>query len=319
MNNCIHQYSSRVAQLIQDELSKNSLLTPRTYHEHVLQGGQKLRASITLCFIDTLKKKYPTKWNQHHQTWKNASLIVEYIHTASLIIDDLPHMDNETERRQRPCLHHKYNTSIAHLVSYNLILAAHTHLTNLFETFELPYNKYRTMYHELHHLFSNKLNLSHGLCAGQYLDLNFDKECVGLTQRQCKEKMLDLIRQKTGSLFSLSFLLGWVVMTQDSKGMDEINSMGESFGILYQILDDLRDYQDDKLQQKTKNTSTNIFDHFTIGEVIHLFNEHCKHCTTIINNKSLSKLSLLPALLHYIRKEFLNTLQNYNIVHTSVK
>src|SRR4051812_27366528 len=47
----------------------------------------------------------------------DAALSIEFFHTASLIVDDLPCMDNEEERRSKPSLHKVYGESIAILAS----------------------------------------------------------------------------------------------------------------------------------------------------------------------------------------------------------
>lgn len=50
-----------------------------------------------------------------------AALSVEFFHTASLIADDLPCMDNDDLRRERPSLHKVFGESVAILASYALI------------------------------------------------------------------------------------------------------------------------------------------------------------------------------------------------------
>lgn len=50
-----------------------------------------------------------------------AAVAVELFHTASLIADDLPCMDNATERRGRPPIHQIYGEATALLVSYSFI------------------------------------------------------------------------------------------------------------------------------------------------------------------------------------------------------
>jgi geranylgeranyl diphosphate synthase type II len=54
----------------------------------------------------------------------DSALAVEFFHTASLIADDLPCMDNEEERRSKPSVHKVYGESIALLSSYSLICSA---------------------------------------------------------------------------------------------------------------------------------------------------------------------------------------------------
>ena len=54
-----------------------------------------------------------------------AALGIEYFHTASLIADDLPCMDNDDERRNKPTTHRVYGESTALLATYALIAAGY--------------------------------------------------------------------------------------------------------------------------------------------------------------------------------------------------
>ena len=52
----------------------------------------------------------------------NFALILELIHSTSLIIDDLPSMDNDTYRRGNLTFHAKYGQQNAYLMVYNLLV-----------------------------------------------------------------------------------------------------------------------------------------------------------------------------------------------------
>ena len=55
----------------------------------------------------------------------SAALAIEYFHTASLIADDLPCMDDDDTRRNRPSVHKVYGEATALLASYALIAAGY--------------------------------------------------------------------------------------------------------------------------------------------------------------------------------------------------
>src|SRR6185436_5130128 len=78
-------------------------------------GGKRFRPLLVLLVAEALGNNLNVL---------DAALSVEFFHTASLIVDDLPCMDNEEERRSQPTLHKIYGESISLLSSYALICAA---------------------------------------------------------------------------------------------------------------------------------------------------------------------------------------------------
>lgn len=76
-----------------------------------------------------------------------AALAVEFFHTASLVADDLPCMDDDDERRNKPSVHKVYDEATALLVSYALISAGYEFLAKNAETLKAsnaPYRKIAT-------------------------------------------------------------------------------------------------------------------------------------------------------------------------------
>ena len=80
----------------------------------LLSGGKRIRPLLVLQIAKALGKEVVF----------DAALSVEYFHTASLIADDMPCMDDDEVRRGMTCLHIKYGEATALLASYALITAA---------------------------------------------------------------------------------------------------------------------------------------------------------------------------------------------------
>ena len=78
-------------------------------------GGKRFRPLIVILIAEALGNGLNVF---------EAALSVEFFHTASLVADDLPCMDNDDERRDKPSLHKVYGEAIALLASYALITAA---------------------------------------------------------------------------------------------------------------------------------------------------------------------------------------------------
>jgi len=82
----------------------------------LLSGGKRFRPIIVMMIAKLLGKDFPAL---------QAALSVEYFHTASLIADDLPCMDDEKERRKKASTHKKFGEATAVLASYTLIAKAY--------------------------------------------------------------------------------------------------------------------------------------------------------------------------------------------------
>src|SRR5437016_8742652 len=109
-------YKARIEPAIVSSLSRFGEKTElRDACEYSLQtGGKRFRPAIVYMVTDALKSKNDVT---------DAALAVEFFHTASLIADDLPCMDNDDFRRGRPTTHKVYPESVALLASFALIAA----------------------------------------------------------------------------------------------------------------------------------------------------------------------------------------------------
>src|SRR6185369_1607507 len=83
----------------------------------VLAGGKRLRPILVLAAADAVAR--PTTADSASLALP-AACAIEFIHTYSLIHDDLPAMDNDTLRRGRPTLHTVYGDGIAILAGDGL-------------------------------------------------------------------------------------------------------------------------------------------------------------------------------------------------------
>ena len=185
-------------------------------------GGKKIRSKILLDIGSIFKIKY--------QTLIAIGAAVECIHAYSLIHDDLPCMDNDTLRRGKPTTHIKFGEATA-------VLAGNSLLTMAFEILSSSYLKISE---------SSKLSLikrlsecsGHlGIAGGQYLDLNFEKKKVS------KNKIINMEVKKTGKLFSFCCSVAPIIKNRSAKEINFFDKIGSNAGLLFQIADDVIDYQ----------------------------------------------------------------------------
>ena len=198
----------------------------------LLPGGKKIRSKLIIDVGKIFKINY-----------KNLiylSAAVECIHAYSLIHDDLPCMDNDNLRRGKLSTHKKFGESTA-------ILAGNSLLTIAFEILsQKKFNINDAIKIKLINLISQSSGHS-GIAGGQYSDLNFEHRKIPLN------KIIDMQIKKTGKLFSFCCMAP-VIISKKNKYLSSFNKLGSDIGLLFQIADDLIDYEGNtkKVGKKTK-------------------------------------------------------------------
>jgi geranylgeranyl pyrophosphate synthase len=155
---------------------------------------------------------------------------LEYMHTASLIYDDLPSQDNASTRRGRPTLHKVYNIAIAELTGLFLTQKA------IEEQASLDQFDSKTVLH----LIQYSAQMTAIMCQGQAMDL--DSKGKQLTLEQLK--MISFY--KTGIAFEASLIMPAILANADEFEMETLKNFARHAGIAFQIKDDLLDVEGDK-------------------------------------------------------------------------
>ncbi|OIR13594.1 geranylgeranyl diphosphate synthase [mine drainage metagenome] len=153
---------------------------------------------------------------------------IEYFHLASLILDDLPCMDDASTRRGRPCLHREHGEGAAILVSLTLISRAYTLLGAA--TAGLPERDRLAC----QTLIDQALG-ARGLAGGQAADLSHS---AGI--RNARDTARIALR-KTGGLFILALLLPAIAGGATSRERSALRAIAVYWSLAYQALDDARD------------------------------------------------------------------------------
>lgn len=220
---------------------------------------------------------------QHNLT--PIALAVEYFHTASLIVDDMPCMDNDFYRRGKPSTHRVFDEGTALLASYSLIAKGFEKIHEAGRL--LPVSKeHQDSLIALAIKSVSVLIGSQGLAQGQCLDLN--------------EKNLDLetlkviAELKTSRLFQLSFNLGWIFGLGDIEKLDLVNQASSHFGMAFQVLDDLKDYQEDQNTQRL-----NLACFVGLDQAKKTLDEEVQSCRSILNSLGLES-NLLSDIVDFI-------------------
>ena len=243
-------------------------------------GGKRLRPLIVLMVAEGLGFGLNVT---------EAALSVEFFHTASLVADDLPCMDNDDERRDKPSVHKVYGETIALLSSYALITAAFEKIhksalvmQNAGEPFALYSEKACVLALET----AAKCSGIVGATGGQFLDLFPPKITI--------ETIRQIIYKKTVTLFEVSFVFGWVFGGGEFPLLDKVKKTAYHLGMAFQIADDIDDLVQDEKGQKEINIARLIGKERALAafeEEMDLFQKHLEILS--INTPSFQKMSAL--------------------------
>ncbi|NGX56536.1 MAG: Farnesyl diphosphate synthase [Candidatus Anoxychlamydiales bacterium] len=203
----------------------------------LLNGGKRYRPILVLLIAEIVNKKFDVTC---------AAMCVEFLHTASIIADDLPSMDDERFRRNKKSLHLKFNEANAILASYSLISLAYEMIIKNGKILEKSMPKERVNGICILAIETiSKFAGINGATLGQHLDL-FSKDLT-------LDNINKIIHLKTISLFEISFILGWIFAGGDFDKIEIVKKCAYNFGMAFQIADDLEDYEEDLNKGKKIN------------------------------------------------------------------
>jgi len=155
---------------------------------------------------------------------------IEFIHTYSLIHDDLPALDNDDLRRGKPTSHKKFGEATA-------ILAGDALLTLAFETVAAtPVGAERrvAMVAEI----ASAAGTVRGMVGGQVADLEAEGKPVS-------PDMLEYIhRSKTAALIRASITSGAICNGAPAEDVARLRRFGETIGWAFQVTDDILDVEE---------------------------------------------------------------------------
>jgi geranylgeranyl diphosphate synthase type II len=185
-------------------------------------GGKRLRPLLCIASAEYLGLK--------PETVMPAACAIEYIHTYSLIHDDLPPMDDDDLRRGKAASHRRFSESVALLTGDGLLTEAFAQMALIKES---------RAFSATGILDGIELLVQHagirGMVGGQLLDVTTDMSDYTLPE-------LEFIHiHKTGALILASVLMPARLMGTDDLTNQKLRRYGEAVGLAFQISDDLLD------------------------------------------------------------------------------
>lgn len=199
---------------------------PETVHQamhYALTGpGKRIRPVLTLVVAHLFGARAAPVLD--------LACAIEMVHACSLILDDLPSMDDARLRRGRPTVHLRFGENVALLAALALLNRAYSLVAESAHRLSLRRYSAEDMVHHLAAAIG-----SNGLIGGQALDLLSRPEALDLD-------LLEYIHShKTGALFMAAGELGAMAADARRRDLEVIARFAKNLGLAFQISDDLLD------------------------------------------------------------------------------
>lgn len=217
LNNDIAIVERRLIDLLPNCLDNQDVVVEAMKYS-LLNGGKRLRPVFCLEFAKMC--------SCDRKDALDFACAVEYIHTYSLIHDDLPCMDDDDYRRGKPSCHKKFGEATALLAGDGLL----TQAFQIIGDCDLSDSKKVLATR----LLAQNSGVS-GMIGGQVIDLKYESETPDLKQ------LLSVHRLKTGALISAACLLGCIAAGADNDKISAASRFAYNLGIAFQIKDDILD------------------------------------------------------------------------------
>jgi geranylgeranyl diphosphate synthase type II len=185
----------------------------------LLAGGKRLRPILALAACEAVGAKPDEAID--------AACAVEFVHTYSLIHDDLPAMDDDDFRRGRPTSHKKFGEAVAILAGDALCaeafrVAAQNRTGRQDRVADVVFELARAAG-------------AVGMVGGQVIDIEATGKKISV------DELETLHRAKTGELLLVAVRAGARMGGADAAAMERLTVYGRALGLAFQIVDDVLD------------------------------------------------------------------------------
>lgn len=209
---------TRLPQLVPP--ADEALVVGRAMHEAATSPGKRLRPALVLLVAEA--------FGASSARLLDAACIVELVHGASLVLDDLPCMDDAELRRGRPTLHRQFGEAVAVLAAFALLGRAQSLLPDALATAGVVPAHRATLIRRLAEVVET-------MCHGQALDLGAVRPARTLDDLEA------IHAGKTGALFVLAAEFGAVAAGITDSRLEALRAYARNLGLAFQVGDDLLD------------------------------------------------------------------------------
>ncbi len=228
------QYLSECKQFIDQSIGQflpGKKAFPESIHESmhysVFAGGKRLRPALLIAAAEAV--------GGNRRDVLPFAVAVEFLHTYTLIHDDLPALDNDNLRRGKPTNHKVFGEAIAILAGDGLLTQSFVLMTHAAMMENIPHKNVLRAANELARALA-----STGVIGGQVVDLESEGEAIDA-------ETLEYIHiYKTGFFFKGCIRAGAILSQATETELGAMSRFGAHIGLAFQIIDDILDIVGDQ-------------------------------------------------------------------------
>ncbi|MGD6962031.1 polyprenyl synthetase family protein [Fictibacillus phosphorivorans] len=219
------QYLRDKKSLVEEQMVEylNKLDAPETLKKSMLYsisaGGKRIRPILALAVMESFEK--------NTAEIEDVVCSIEFVHTYSLIHDDLPSMDNDDYRRGKLTNHKVFGEAQAILAGDALLTESYSLITN---NSSLTSDQKVQMIAVL-----SKAAGATGMVGGQVEDIEGENRDLTLTELE------SIHEKKTGKMLECSVIMGGIAAGASNEDLMHLTNYARHIGIAFQIQDDILD------------------------------------------------------------------------------
>ncbi len=221
-------------------------------------GGKRVRPLLCLEFCK-VKGENPDKALPF-------ACAVEFVHTYSLVHDDLPCMDNDDIRRGKPSSHIKFGEANALLAGDALLTHAFNLIANAALDGTVSFEQSVKAAKELSLLSGMK-----GMIGGQYIDLKYENTPANL------QVLVEMDSLKTAALIECACAMGLIAAGADDIEISYARDFARELGLAFQIKDDILEAEEEGTSSDEKNGKVTYVSLFGIEKAKELAAIHTRN------------------------------------------
>lgn len=265
----------KIYELLPTSFTKNADILFEAIRYSAISASKKIRGFLLVKTADI--------FNVNRKQSLKIAAAIEMIHTYSLIHDDLPAMDDDDYRRGKPSCHKEFGEAIG-------ILAGDALLTYAFEVIASdqanidPILRIKIM-QEITRAIGIK-----GMIGGQVIDIT--------NQNMSSDDLKEVHKLKTGALIEASCVAGAIMGHASSGEMLVFREYAGKLGLIFQMVDDLIDEEDDK-----ENANANLLNLMPIVKIKEEIEELKRAAIQGLKNLNNHNILILVGLIDYIANQ----------------
>ena len=238
----------------------------------VMNGGKRIRPILMYMICDLFEKNNCKSYGKI----KEIANALEFIHSYSLVHDDLPAMDNDDYRRGKLTVHKKYNEAIGVLVGDVLLTEAFGIIANSKSLGDKNKVEIISKLSEYAGFF--------GMVGGQFVDMESENKKVEI------DTLKYIHAHKTGKLLTAAIELPMIALDVESEKREKMVEYSELLGIAFQIKDDILDIEGNfeeigKKSNDSQNEKTTYPSIFGLEKSKKLLQEYLEKAKKIIEDE----------------------------------